>query len=180
MKKYRAEFKPYLDDLGKKGLAPGGGSAGALSFCLGCSLIIKAIEHSKNKDQGKVYKNKLNNRLRKISDFKKKVYPYIDKDGELFIKMIKAKGAQKKKYEKKVSNLLKDLADSSQKVFLLAKALDFDIKKSIKSDFYLGLKFIIISTESAIFNLAANSKMTGKENQYLKNVKDKLKKIKGK
>lgn len=177
---YRIKIKPYLDDLEKKRLGPGGGSTGALSFCLGCSLIAKSINHSKSKKISKIKKNKLNNRLDRVLSFKRKIYPYIDQDGKLFSKMIKSKGRLREKYLKEVNQLLKDLAQSSYKLFLLAKALDFDIKKSIKSDFYLGLKFIIISMESAIFNLAANSKMTGKENRYLKNIKDKLKKIKGK
>lgn len=174
MKDYRTKFKPYLDDLEKKGLGPGGGSTGALAFCLGCSLIIKSIRHSLDKNINKIKANKFKKRIKKLIFLKKKTYPYIDKDGELFSKMIKTKGDERKKYLKEVTVLLKDLAQSSQKAFLLAKGVDFDIKKSIKSDFYLGISFIKISGESAAYNLEANSKISGKKVRYLKN---KLKKM---
>ncbi|MFO8052787.1 MAG: cyclodeaminase/cyclohydrolase family protein [Candidatus Omnitrophota bacterium] len=177
---YRNKIKPYLDDLEKKGLGPGGGSAGALAFCLGCSLIVKSINHSKTKNISKLKKNKLNNRLIKIIDFKKKVYPFIDQDGQLFSKMIKSEGQERKKYLKKVTQLLKILARSSYKVFLLAKELDFDIKRSIKSDFNLGLEFIKLSLLSAIFNLEDNNKMFGRKDNYTVTLKNKFKAIKGK
>ncbi|MCF7870625.1 MAG: cyclodeaminase/cyclohydrolase family protein [Candidatus Omnitrophica bacterium] len=177
-KNYRKQIKPYLDDLAKNRLAPGGGSAGALAFCLGCSLIAKSINHTKSKEISKVKENKLNNRLDKILSFKKKVYFYIDWDGQLFSQMVKSRGKEKQKYLKKTTRLLKDLAQLSYKVFLLAKELDFDIKKSIKSDFYLGLEFIKVSLESAIFNLEANKKEKKGKNKYLQNLKNNLKKIK--
>lgn len=177
---YRNKIKPYLDDLEKKGLGLGGGSTGALAFCLGCSLIIKSINHTKTKNSSKVKKNKLNNRLIKIVKFKKEIYPYIDKDGQLFSKMIKSKGQNREKYFKKVTHLLKTLARSSYKVFLLAKELDFDIKKGIKSDFNLGLEFIKLSLLSAIFNLEDNSKISGKKDNYIRTLKNNLKNIKNK
>jgi formiminotetrahydrofolate cyclodeaminase len=180
MKNYRKKIKPYLDDLTKKGLGLGGGSAGALAFCLGCSLIVKSINHTKAKNNSKVNKNKLNNRLVKITRFKKEIYPYIDKDGQLFSKMIKSKGQDRKKYFKKVTQLLKTLARASQKVFLLAKELDFDIKKGIKSDFNLGLEFIKLSLLSAILNLEDNNKMSGKKDNYIKILKNNFKNIKNK
>ncbi|MCF7886815.1 MAG: cyclodeaminase/cyclohydrolase family protein [Candidatus Omnitrophica bacterium] len=180
MKNYRQKIKPYLDDLTKKGLGLGGGSAGALAFCLGCSLIIKSINHTKTKNISKIKKNKLNNRLVKITKFEKEIYPYIDKDNQLFSKMIKNKGQDREKYLKKVIHLLKTLARSSYKVFLLAKELDFDIKKGIKSDFNLGLEFIKISLLSTIFNLEANNKISGKRDNYIKTLKNNLKNIKNK
>lgn len=180
MENYRQKIKPYLDDLTKKGLGLGGGSAGALAFCLGCSLIIKSINHTQTKNNSKIKKNKLNNRLDKITKFKKEIYPYIDKDGQLFSKMVKSKGQGRKKYLKEVTHLLKTLAKSSYKVFLLAKELDFDIKKGIKSDFNLGLEFIKLSLLSTIFNLEDNSKISGKKDEYIRIVKNNLKNIKNK
>ncbi|MCF7874449.1 MAG: cyclodeaminase/cyclohydrolase family protein [Candidatus Omnitrophica bacterium] len=177
-KNYRKQIKPYLDDLAKKRLAPGGGSAGALAFCLGCSLIAKSINHTKNKEMPKVKERKLTNRLDKILNLKKKVYPYIDRDGRLFSQMIKSGGQERQRYLKEMTCLLKDLAQSSDTVISLAKELDFDIKKSIKSDFYLGLQFIRVSLESVIFNLEANSNQKKGKDKYLQNLKNVSKKIK--
>ncbi|MCF7873816.1 MAG: cyclodeaminase/cyclohydrolase family protein [Candidatus Omnitrophica bacterium] len=177
MTNYRNKIKPYLDDLEKKGVGLGGGSAGALAFCLGCSLVAKSINHTKSKDISKLKKNKLDNRLVKVKELKKKIYPYIDQDGQLFAKMIKNKGKERKKYLKKVNHLLKTLARSSYKVFLLAKELDFDIKKGIKSDFNLGINFIKIAMKSATYNLDANNKISGKKDNYLKDFKNKFKKM---
>lgn len=175
MKNYRIKIKPYLDDLAKKGLGPGGGSTGALAFCLGSSLIIKSIRHSLNKNINKTKENKLQNRIKKLTFLKKKIYSYIDKDRELFSKTVKAQGAKRKKYLEEITVLLKDLADSSQEAFSLAKEVDFDIKNSIKSDFYLGISFIRISMESVVYNLEANRKISGKKDGDVKKIKNKLK-----
>jgi formiminotetrahydrofolate cyclodeaminase len=177
-KNYRKQIKPYLDDLAKKRLAPGGGSAGALAFCLGCSLIAKSINHTKSKGMPKIKERKLTNRLDKVLSFKKKVYPYIDQDGQFFSQMIKSRGPERRRHLKEITRLLKDLAQSSDTVISLAKELDFDIKKSIKSDFYLGLQFIKVSLESAIFNLEANSNQKKGKDKYLRNLKNISKKMK--
>jgi len=173
-------MKPYLDGLEQKGFAPGGGSAGALAFCLGCSLIAKSINHSKAKNIAKYQKDKLNNCLRKISIRKKDIYPFIDRDGELFSKMIKSKGEARQKYLKEVNRLLMALAESSYEVFLLAKGIDSDIKRNIKSDFNLGLEFVKLAMLSALYNLETNSELSGKEDKYSKKIKKKYTEIKSK
>lgn len=156
---YRQSIKHYLDDLSQKGYQPGGGSAGALAFCLGASLLIKSIRHSIKKSTTGRKKNKLENRLRKLIFLKKKVFPYIDKDGELFLKFMRSKRSRKPKDLDKMINLIKNIIRASREAFFLAKEIESDIKKGIKSDFCLGLEFIKISELSALLNLEENKKM---------------------
>ncbi len=158
---YCKEIKNYLDDLGKRGYQPGGGSAGALAFCLGVSLIIKSIRHSNNENTVEARKNKLDKRLDRLAVLKKRVYSYIDKDGEIFSKIMESKGSKKQKELEKGKDLIKSLAQSARQAFSLAKGVESDIKKSIKSDFYLGLEFIKVSQLSAAVNWEANKKMFG-------------------
>ena len=79
MKYYKGKFKNYLDDLGKRIPSPGGGSAVCLAFCMGISLIEKAINYSlilKAKDLKSKNKNKkLKDTLVKLVKLKKRIYP---------------------------------------------------------------------------------------------------------
>ncbi|MCK5394122.1 MAG: cyclodeaminase/cyclohydrolase family protein, partial [Candidatus Omnitrophica bacterium] len=48
MKKYKSNFKDYIHDLGKREPSPGGGSAVCVAFCMGASLMEKAVNYSLN------------------------------------------------------------------------------------------------------------------------------------
>lgn len=168
---YRKEFKNYLDDLSQKGYQPGGGSAGALAFCLGVSLLVKAIRHTLGSKARERREKKLKLCLANFIDLKKQIYPYIDKDGEIFSKMIGGNQKNRARNLKQGSDLIKSLGRSACKVFSLAKGIESDIKKSIKSDFDLGLELVRVSALSAIFNLEANQKIFGKKEAYQKRLK---------
>jgi len=158
-------MKNYLDDLSKKGYQPGGGSAGALAFCLGASLVIKSIQHTLKKDTPAGEKNRLKKRLANFLALKNKVYPWIDKDGEYFSGALKSKGAKRRQKLKEAERLTRGLAQAARRAFSLTKEIESDIRKSIKSDFSLGVEFIKISELSASFNLEANKIIfTGKGN----------------
>ena len=61
MKSYRGKFKGYLGNLSRRVPSPGGGSAVSLVFCLGVSLIVKAVNYFFSKElkgQGGGAKNK--------------------------------------------------------------------------------------------------------------------------
>lgn len=153
---YREGVKGYLNDLSQKGCQPGGGSAGALAFCLGVSLVAKSIRHTLAKEIPNARKDRLKKKLEELLTFEKIIYPYIDKDGEIFSDIIHSKGEKKKENLALGNSLLQTLADVSEKAFFLAKGLESDIKKMIKSDFFLGIEFIKISQNSALLNLKAN------------------------
>jgi formiminotetrahydrofolate cyclodeaminase len=166
---YRKGFKKYLDDLGAKKPAPGGGSAVCLGFCMGVSLIEKAINYSLDKDsklrvgrgkiKGKIY-------LDKLSKLKRVVYSYIDLDGQLFEKVMKERGERRLSLLKKSEALIIDLGKSCLDVFSLAKKVESGIKKSITSDFDIGLEFVKISLLGCVLNLDANTGIFGKKNKY--------------
>ena len=96
MKNYRGDFKKYLIDLAKRQPSPGGGSAICLMFCLGVSLMEKAINYSvalKPKiDKDKQHNKKLKKALAELGKLSKKIYPYIDRDSYLFNEAMNQKG----------------------------------------------------------------------------------------
>jgi formiminotetrahydrofolate cyclodeaminase len=167
MANYRSGFKRYLTDLAKKKPSPGGGSAVALSFCLGISLMEKAVIYS--------YKKPLNN-LKQFRRLKAKVYPYIDKDSYLFAKIMNSRGKTRQKFIGQSEKMVVEIAKASQSVFLLAKGIESGIKKSIISDFNIGLKLIKVVFLGCIMNLEANAKMFKTKNKNIKTLKKALKK----
>jgi formiminotetrahydrofolate cyclodeaminase len=171
MKKYYTLFKDYLDGLSEKDPSLGGGSAVCLVFCLGISLIEKAINYSpKNKAR-------LKDSLQILKRVKKEVLPYIDLDGKIFEKALKERNRKKKRsFLKNSQNLIINVGKSCWRVFSLAKNIESGIKKNIISDFHIGLRFVKIALEGCVLNLEANKRIFGIDSKYIKNFKNYLKK----
>jgi len=168
MKNYRCSFKKYLDDLGKRKPSPGGGSAVCLIFCTGVSLIEKAISFSSFVDFKK--------QLKKFQILRKRIYPYIDKDGYIFAKIMESRGKKRAHFIKLSEGLIVDLGRASLEVFSLAKEVESGIKKTIISDFNIGLECVKIALLGCILNLSANQKMFGTKNKFINSFKKFLKK----
>ncbi len=168
MNNYRAGFKKYLDDLGKRKPAPGGGSAVCLIFCTGVSLIEKAINFSSPVNFKK--------QLKKLQVIRKRIYPYIDKDGYIFDKIIESHGRKRAQAIKSSESLIIDLGRACLEVFFLAKGVKSGIKKSIISDFNIGLECARIALLGCILNLDANEKMFGAKSEFINSFKKSLKK----
>ncbi len=168
MKKYRKNFRGYLEDLSAKKPSPGGGSAAALSACIGISLIEKAINYSA-KDKKLLKETKLLNSL------KSKALIYVDRDGEIFGKVMQSKGERRLFFLRKSNALVADLGKICVMVSCLAKRVESGIKKSIISDFYTGLNFIQVSLGACIYNLKDNSKILGKRETNINVFKKHLK-----
>lgn len=171
MKYYKGKFKDYLNDLGKRKPSPGGGSAVCLIFCTGISLIEKAINYSlilsPKSPSDKSKNKKLKSTLAKLDKLRKRVYSYIDRDGYLFNKIMSSKGQRRKKFIAQSEKIIIDVAKASGTVFSLAKEVESGIKKSIISDFNIGLEFINSALFGCILNLEANSIIFGKKNKSI-------------
>ena len=168
MKSYRSSFKKYLDDLGKPKPAPGGGSAVALIFCTGISLIEKAINFSSPEEFKK--------QLKELKTLGKKIYLNIDNDSIIFAKIMSSKAIKRNQFIKQGEKLIVDLGKASLRVFSLAKEIESGIKKSIISDFNIGLECAKVALLGCILNLEANEKMFGKKSKFSGLFKKSLKK----
>ena len=168
MKNYRGQFKGYLDDLAKRKPSPGGGSVAALSICLGLSLIEKAVIYSLTP--------KLKRQLSSLRSLRKKILPYIDRDGYLFGKIMGSIGKERAQFIKESEKLIVDIAKSCEKTFLLVKEIKSGIKQCIMSDCDIGLSLVKTALLGCILNLEANSKMFGKKNKNINSFKRSLKK----
>ena len=168
MKYYRTSFKKYLDDLGKPQPSPGGGSAVALIFCTGLSLIEKAINFSSPA--------KFKKQLKKLQALAKKIYPNVDKDSLIFGKIMSSKGLKRAQFIRQSETLIIDLGRAALGVFSLAKGIKSGIKKSIISDFNIGLECARVALLGCVLNLEANEKMFGKRSKFIDPFKKSLKK----
>jgi|GEM_PF-759805 len=165
---YRDKFSQYLKDLASKSPVPGGGSAASLVFCLGVSLIEMAINFSMGKN-----KTTLKDTVLRLEKVKSKVLDYVDLDGAIFNKALKAKDPRKKKkILKDLEKITFDLGNNCIKILMITKAARTFIKKSILSDFDIGQACLKLTILACIKNLEANSNIFGvwdkKRINYLK------------
>ncbi|MDD5195223.1 MAG: cyclodeaminase/cyclohydrolase family protein [Candidatus Omnitrophica bacterium] len=167
MKKYRTKFKTYFDDLAAKKPAPGGGSAACLIFCLGVSLLEKAIRYSLTGEKITIF-YRTKEVLAKLSALQKKIALYIDLDGEIFENIMRSKGRQRVLLLKKSEQLIVETAKACYGAFLLAKGVESGIKKGISSDFFIGKESLSFSLKGCIYNLEANKNIFGRPNKFIK------------
>jgi len=172
---YSKKFKKYLDDLAKHKPSPGGGSAVCVVFCLGVSLIEKAINYSFSNDKDK---KKLNRALEKLRILRGNIYSCIDKDGYFFNKIMQNKGKKRAQFIEKSEEIIVYVADNCGMAFSLAKGIESGIKKSIFSDFAIGLKLIRSCLFGCVSNLEANSAFFKTRNKNITKLKKLLAKIK--
>jgi methenyltetrahydrofolate cyclohydrolase len=180
MKKHNQLFKQYLDNVSRRQPSPGGGSVTCLMFCQGVSLLEKALNYSCTlNDKTQAAKNK-NKKIKKyvasLYSLRKKIYPFINKDGEIFEKVMNSKGQKRKLYIKRSEELIVEVAKACIAVFSLAKRCESDIKKSIISDFRIGKECVKIALKGSIMNLKANTELFNSKNKSLASLQKELKK----
>ena len=154
---YRENFQSYLDAISKPGL-PGGGSVISLLFCLGVSLVQMAVSFSEKAEK----RDFLREVWEELEESKRVVFPYIDKDGEIFQASLREKEKRKKRrFIQELNKMIFDIGENCNKILLIAKKIKGEIKKSIISDFYIGMKIIEVVIEGCLLNLQANGYLFG-------------------
>ncbi len=171
MKNYRSHFRTYLDDLAARRPHPGGGSCAALAFCAGISLIEMALAYSKliPASEKKFFEKA-----------KSRVFPFIDKDGEIFAALMKEKKAGKKKVLLgRAQKMICQLGCLCDEALARARKICPKINKGLNSDFYLGLKFLESALYASLLNLEANEKLFAVDNRcHIRQLKTVMRKYK--
>ena len=179
MKTYRKDFKNYLSDFARRQPSPGGGSAVCLILCLGISLIEKAANYSlvlKPANPAQKTKNKqLNKGLKALGLLKREIYPCIDKDARIFARIMKAKAASRSRLTKENQELIAFIGRTAYQVFSLSEVLESAVKRSIISDFRIGLNMARVALSGCIANLEANNKLFGIKSSDIKIFRNNLK-----
>ncbi len=162
MSKYAKVLRPYLDALAQRVPAPGGGSLACLVLCLGLSLMEKAMRYSLT--QTRLRRRESIARDRRLRRFikaaralKAGVYPGIDRDAVLFGKIMKTRSRRRSGYIRQSEQLIVSVARAADKAFSLAKKAESDIKRNIRSDFYIGRDCLSVSLRGCLFNAQANA-----------------------
>jgi len=166
MKTYCSKFKSYLSDLAAKTPAPGGGSAVAISGCMGIALIEMAMQYSLTQKREDI---------NELCEIRKKIFPVIDKDAQYFAAVMKAKPANRLPFIKKSEGLTIGVGLGAIKVAQIAKKREAEIKMNIKSDFVLGLDFLQICLKGCLLNLEGNRAMFGSASTFINTFQKALK-----
>ncbi|MBN3039583.1 MAG: cyclodeaminase/cyclohydrolase family protein [Candidatus Omnitrophica bacterium] len=181
MKTYYKGLKPFLDDLAGRKPSPGGGSAAAFLFCLGLSLIDKSLNFSIVSKAvlpaQKAKNHKLKNTISVFADLKRTFLPFVDKDGQVFDKIINSQGERRKALVRKSEKMIADMADSCRQAISLAKKAESDIKNNIISDFNIGCYCLFVCLMACLENLQANKAIFGTQNSNIAKIKKYLRNV---
>jgi len=158
MKTYCQDLEGYFNDLAAKQPSPGGGSAAAAIFCMGTGLIEMAMQYSL-KENVEV--------IGQIGELRKNNFPIIDLDSRLFDEIMKAKDEQRTELITKCETMIAGLGLSVVKVVKLALTRKNDIKKSIISDYIIGIDCLKVVLTACVLNLKANETMFKVHSRYI-------------
>jgi len=169
MSEYSKKFQDFIEALSKKKADPGGGSVLALNFCLGAALLEKALSFSK-------IETFLYEELKKE---KKKILKFVDEDGKLFSEVLREKNKERRrKLLKRLENISFYLGETSFRILKMVKEKRRKIKKSIKDDFSLGVKLLVIVIKGCLRNLKANQRLFSQKTENIDKLKEYIKELK--
>lgn len=161
MEQYKNNFKKYIHDLSAPQAHPGGGSCAALCVCLGISLIQMAFNYSLKKAQS----TGIMRPPAALEKLKSEVFGVIDSDGEVFAKLLREKApAKRKKLISRMQKEIMNVACGAGMAIRVSGRLKPSIKKSLLSDFRLGIRLCRTALYACSENLKANQSMFGAAN----------------
>jgi len=135
-------------------------------------LLEKAVHYSLGSKAAIFTHTKRKQRLRSYAvtlfSLRRRIYPFIDRDGYIFAKIMSAKGKRRACYIRQSQKLIVDVAEACREVFFLAKKMESDIKKNIISDFYIGVECVKTALKGCLMNLKANEELFGIKEKRLK------------
>jgi len=80
MRYVNTTISKFVNDLGRKSPAPGGGSAAALCACLGIALLEMTCHYSLKKNEGKIGMKRLSGIIKKLRMYRSRAMKAIDRD----------------------------------------------------------------------------------------------------
>jgi formiminotetrahydrofolate cyclodeaminase len=158
------ELKRYVNDLSGKNPSYGGGSVACFLLCAGTGLIEKSMRYSLS------YDPTLAKCIPVLGAVRRRIFPYIDRDGEVFAALLTARGKRRQALFKKSQAFLEETAHAAREVFSLANTAKSGIKKSIYSDFIIGIKCLRVALEACQANYDANHRMFNRGHSRAKRI----------
>jgi len=161
----KGSVEKYIEDLGAKLPAPGGGSAAAVSCALGIALLEMVANFTVGKESSEDDKKRLNDILPRIKKAKEEAQRYIDEDVVAYAKAREAYKIPKEDPErkKKIEDATKDAANVaintaklSQRAISLARTLVEIGNKNLITDVIIGALLVKAGFDSSMWNVDIN------------------------
>jgi len=178
----KGSVEKYIEDLGAKLPAPGGGSAAAFSCALGAALLEMVANFTVGKEKCEEDKKRLSDILPRITQAKKDAQKYIDEDVAAYGKVRDAyktpKDDPKRKeiIEEATKNAAKvaiETAKICQRAISLGRTLVEIGNKNLITDVVIGAHLIKAGFDSCLWNVDINLNYI-KDKSFIFDVKTKL------
>lgn len=162
----KAPLEKFLEDLGAKKPAPGGGSASGLSGALGAALFLMVINFTLGKEKFKVYEAELKALLEKIEKAKEEFLLLLERDIQAYLEFSRTRKKDFSSPEEK-EKTLEELLKKAAQVPLRIERLSFSLLEEgerlipitnplLVSDIGVGASFLFSALEGANLNVEVN------------------------
>ena len=145
-------LKKYLDSLSAKTPVPGGGSAAALTACLGLSLLSMVVQYSIGKSIDVKVENKWAHILKQIEVINRRCLELVDLDAQAYLNVVKNRQGsvkEKLKAEAAARKVPREICQLCYKVIELAPFIVVNGNKYLLSDVKVALELLLAAFNSA-------------------------------
>lgn len=161
----KESIEKYINDLGAKLPAPGGGSASAVCGTLGIALILMVSNFTIGKEKYSAYQGEIEDLIAKAEFLKKRLLDYMDRDVEAYKDFSKVYEIPKEKRAPALQKALKqalyvpmEICRTAYEAIQLTTPLITKGNQNLISDVGVAASMLYSAFESAKINVNVNLK----------------------
>ncbi|MDP8260534.1 MAG: cyclodeaminase/cyclohydrolase family protein [Candidatus Gygaella obscura] len=155
-------LKKYIEDLSSRKSTPGGGSAAALTACLGVGCIAMAAHYSIGNNENKKNHPEIKVIVKKLEKIKKRLEKLVDLDILVYKKYSqsrnKPQGIRRVLLEKAAA-VPKEVCQLCYEALLLAPVLTRKGNFNLISDVEVGVELLEAAFKSGLINVRINNEI---------------------
>ncbi|MFA5088423.1 MAG: cyclodeaminase/cyclohydrolase family protein [Candidatus Omnitrophota bacterium] len=160
MKKYfNYSLRQYADAISLRTPVPGGGSAAALTGCLGAALISMVAQYSQGKSPSPVTEKKIKRLLAKNERIRRRLLELVDEDAQAYLQVTKARRGKKSSLKSALAQARKVPLEVCQLCYSALQLTPFLVKngnQNLMSDIQVAINLLLAAFQSSLIHVQIN------------------------
>lgn len=169
MKLRDQKIEEFLENLGSKKPAPGGGSSSALAGALAGALVVKIASLTVGKEKYKKVEKRFEEMIKEAGELQKELLGLVDEDTQAYLQVVKSKGSQEA--IKKAAGVPLETAQKSLEVLRMASYAAAHGNQNLRSDAHCAIELATAAIYGALENVRVNLPLI-KDQRLVGEIKD--------